>query len=80
MLAVRSAKRGVLQIDDGSEKRTTELDPDQLANGSILYNPSKPVVEFNLTVYGIDGSTNTGHLRVFGRPKTTIAAAPLKTS
>jgi hypothetical protein len=64
--AVRLAKRGVLQIEDGPQKHKTVLEPDQLANGSILYNPSKGAVDFNLTVYATDGSTVTDHLQAPG--------------
>jgi hypothetical protein len=67
--AVRAAKRGVLQIEDGFEKHRTELEPGQLANGSILYSPSQTDVNFNLTVYGTDGSTITAHLQVLGKLK-----------
>jgi hypothetical protein len=67
--AVRTAKKGVLQIEDGAQKHRTELEPDQLANGSILYNPTKADVDFNLTVYGTDGSTVTDHLQVLGGSK-----------
>jgi len=69
MPLVRSAKRGVLQINDGSEEYRTELQPDQLANGSLLYNPSMPEVDFRLTVYDADGSTITDHLPVLNRSK-----------
>ena len=66
MPAVRFAKRAVLQIEDGSQRHKTVLEPDQLANGSILYNPSKGAVDFNLTVYATDGSTITDHLQAPG--------------
>jgi hypothetical protein len=79
MPVLRSAKRGVLQIDDGAQEHRTELDPEQLTNGSIFYSPSKAQVDFRLTVYGADGSTITDHLRVPGRPKPmAISTAPLK--
>jgi hypothetical protein len=64
--AVRFAKRAVLQIEDGSQKHQTVLEPDQLANGSILYNPSQAAVDFDLTVYATDGSTVTDHLQAPG--------------
>jgi hypothetical protein len=81
MPAVRSATKGVLQIEDGSRKHRTVLEPDQLANGSILYNPSPSEVDFNLTVYGTDGSTITDHLQVPGRHRPrAMAAARLKPS
>jgi hypothetical protein len=66
---VRSARRGVLQINDGSQEHRTELEPDQLTNGSILYNPSMSDVDFRLTVYGADGSTISDHLPVLHRSK-----------
>lgn len=64
---VRSATRAVLQIDDGSLKREIELGPEQLSNGSILYDPGKADVHFALTVYASDGSAVTDQLQVPGR-------------
>lgn len=79
MPAVRSATRGVLQIDDGPQEHRTELEPGQLANGSILYNATQANVDFRLTVYGTDGSTVTDHLQVpAGHRPRAMAAAPLK--
>ncbi len=62
--ALRSAKSGVLLIQDGSQTRTVELEPSQLANGSLLYQPSTVDVNFRLTVYGSDGSNLTDNVRV----------------
>lgn len=79
--AVRFATKGVLQIADGSRTHRTVLEPDQLANGSVLYNPSQATVDFNLTVYATDGSTITDHLQVPAshRP-SAMAATRLKPS
>jgi hypothetical protein len=81
MPEVRSAIKGVLQIEDGSQKHKTVLEPDQLANGSILYNPGKAAVDFNLTVYATDGSTITDHLQApSGHRPRAMAGVPLKPS
>lgn len=44
------SKRGVLQIVDGTQRREVQLDPVQLANGSILYKPATDDVTFHLEI------------------------------
>lgn len=50
-LAVKSAQRGVLEIEDGGYTKPVDLDPAQLRNGSILFTNSSRTVHFRLTVY-----------------------------
>lgn len=74
--AVRSATRGVLQIEDGSQSHTTELGSTDLAKGSILYKPTAADVNFRLTMYDRDGSTLTDRVRfIDGSKQLTIADA-----
>lgn len=49
--AVRLARGGVLHIDDGSRHRKLQLDPSQIANGSILYEPTSKDVIFRLEIF-----------------------------
>lgn len=75
---VRSAKKGVLQIDDGSQQRTTELEPAELANGSILYRPESSDVDFRLTIYSGDGSMVTDGARLPAKSKRTGVTTPFR--
>ena len=54
---VRSAKRGILQIDDGSRHRKILLDAGQVTNGFVLYTPTSQDVMFRLEIFGDNGST-----------------------
>lgn len=62
--AVRHARDGFLQIDDGSQRRRVTLDASQVANGSILYRPNSDDVTFRLEVHALDGRTVTESMRV----------------
>jgi hypothetical protein len=53
-LAVRTARRGVLGIVDGSYHKTVELDPNQLQTGSVVYRHNSREVGFRLEVYPRD--------------------------
>lgn len=75
---LRSAKNGVLNIDDGAQKHATELDPAELAIGSLLYKPISDDVDFRLTVFAGDGSVLSDGVRVLetlGQITTWNAAA-----
>ncbi len=77
--AVRSARRGILQIDDGSQSRTAELGSRELSNGSFLCKPSTADMKFRLTIYGPDGSTLTEGIRLLDRSKElSIAEVPVR--
>jgi hypothetical protein len=58
-LAVRTAPRGVLEIEDGSYKKSVELDTAQLQNGALLYRNSSNAVKFRLVVYPREGVSVT---------------------
>ncbi len=50
--AIRSAQRGVLEIDDGdSSPAPVSLDQANLENGTMIYRNSSKTVRFKLTVY-----------------------------
>jgi TonB family protein len=64
--AMRSATKGVLRIQDGSDRRNIELTTAELASGSIVYRPRSDDVDFLLTVYGAGGVTREGERAVDG--------------
>jgi hypothetical protein len=72
--ALRSATKGVLQVEDGSQTHTTQLASSDLAKGSILLKPNAPDVNFRLTIYKNDGSTLTDHVRFIDRSKQPALA------
>jgi hypothetical protein len=49
--AVRSAQRGLFEIDDSGYTKSVQLDAAQLQNGSLIYRNSTNTVHFRLTVY-----------------------------
>jgi len=49
--AVRSAPRGLLEIDDSGSTRPVVLDAAQLQNGSLIYRSISKSVRFRMTVY-----------------------------
>ena len=49
--AVRSAQRGLLEIDDGGYTRPVTLDAAQLQNGSLIYRSVSNSVRFRMTVF-----------------------------
>jgi hypothetical protein len=49
--AVKTAQKGVLEIEDGAYTKPVDLDAAQLRNGSILFTNSSGTVRFRLIVY-----------------------------
>jgi hypothetical protein len=49
--AVKSAQKGVLEIEEGGINKPYDLDAAQLRNGSILFANASKTVRFRLTVY-----------------------------
>lgn len=49
--AVKSAQRGVLEIQDGGYAKPVDLDAAHLQNGSIIYRNSSNTVRFRLELY-----------------------------
>jgi hypothetical protein len=66
--AARSAKQGILHIQDGSEQRTIYLDPSDIANSSIVYRPDSSDASFRLEILGGYGSTSSNSVRYQPRP------------
>jgi len=50
-IAVRTAQRGQLEIEDGKYSKSVELDAAQLQNGNIIYRNTSKTVRFRLSVY-----------------------------
>jgi hypothetical protein len=66
-LAVATATKAVLQIDEGPFHKTVDVEPDQLRNGSVLY--SRPVaiadtIAFNLRVFSSLGEPVSESVKV----------------
>ncbi len=54
--AIKGAAHAVLSISDGERQENYDMDPGQLANGSIVYSPLTPDVSFRMEVTGTDHS------------------------
>jgi hypothetical protein len=61
---VQSATEGILQIDDGVRHREVHLDPEQVANGFLVYRPASDDVTFRLELRGERGETIRQSMRV----------------
>jgi hypothetical protein len=72
MPAVRSARYGVLSIDDGAKHRDINLLPNEVAKGSILYKHVSDDVTFRLEIHNGEGPPITGMVRVLDG--STLAA------
>jgi hypothetical protein len=49
--AIKTARKGLLEIEDGGFTKPVELDAAQLQNGALIYRNSSNTVNFKLTVY-----------------------------
>ncbi len=49
--AIRSARKGILEIEEGGYTKSVDLDGPQLQSGSLIYRNSTNAVRFRLTVY-----------------------------
>lgn len=49
--AIRSARKGILEIEEGGYTKSVNLDGPQLQNGALIYRNSTNAVRFRLTVY-----------------------------
>ncbi len=54
-LAVRAAKRGVLEIEEAGVSKPVDLDEAQVQNGTIVYRNVSDQVRFKLSVYPEEG-------------------------
>ena len=71
--AIRNAKSGTLQIDDGAQHRQVSLNAAQISNGSVLYRPTSDDVTFRLEVEGIQGGKVNESMRVLeAAPPSTL--------
>jgi hypothetical protein len=50
-MALYTAQRGVLEIEDGSYAKPVDLDTAHLREGSVIYQNTSDLVRFRLTVY-----------------------------
>lgn len=66
---VRDAISGRLVIDDGKQHRVVNLDPGQVAYGSVLYTPRSAEVAFHLELFGADGRASGETLRILDASK-----------
>ncbi len=62
--SVKTAKGGMVEIEDGSEHRSLPLDSSQLANGSLVYSPATRDLTFRLHVFDAGGQQVSGFVRV----------------
>ncbi|MBV8808564.1 MAG: TonB family protein [Acidobacteriaceae bacterium] len=62
--ALKTAKTGLLEIEDGSEHRSLRLDSSQFANGSLMYSPATRDVTFRLQVFDAGGRQVSRFVRV----------------
>lgn len=61
-LAIRSAQRGTLVIEDGAYKKAVDLDPSALQNGSVIYPPNSANVTLRFEVVVSGGTQITESL------------------
>lgn len=74
---VKSAKRAILEVEDGSEHRTLQLDPEQIANGSLVYESRVGDVTFRLQILDKQGLPITESMRVVDRFSSSSLAGPV---
>ncbi|HYZ83702.1 MAG TPA: energy transducer TonB, partial [Bryobacteraceae bacterium] len=73
--AVRNAKEGILEINDGPDDRQIRLSAAEMATGSILYLPTTDDVVFRLEVHGAAGQSMSETMRILGNSKATVLDA-----
>lgn len=73
--------RGIMLIDDAARHREVPLEPDEIANGALLYRPASSNVVFRLRLSNDRGKTLTDSLRTVNAshldsstPTTSLAA------
>lgn len=83
--AIQTATSGVLEIDDGGQRREIPLDVNQIVNGSVVYRPASDDVSFRLNLHGSSGKDVAQVLRVLDAspkpiaPQTASSADAVKT-
>ena len=68
---VEHARTGLLQIDDGEQRRQVTIDAPHVAYGSILYRPLSDDVTFRLEVHGANGEQAIESIRVLDSSKSS---------
>src|SRR5579871_5326974 len=63
---ITSARRGTLEVRDGSGEKVFPLDPAELTRGSRLYTPRGKEVQFRLEVFAADGGSVAQTVRIAG--------------
>lgn len=73
-----AATQGLLEINDGGERRTIPLDSDQLRDGSLVYQPASASVRAELSTLQRDGHVvdNQVTMRPSSQSMTVVSAAP----
>ena len=61
-LAVRAAKRGVLEIEESGVSKPVDLDEAQVQNGTVVYRNVSDQVRFKLSVYPEEGIAVTQYV------------------
>lgn len=77
---VRSAQQGILHIHDGSEQHTIYLDPNDLANGSIVYRPQSTDAKVRLELLDNHGLPLSNDMRTFEGLKSAVRTDGPKTA
>lgn len=72
---VASARRGFLEIVDGTTSRTFELTPRDLATGKYAYTRKSGDIEVRMTVENAEGARTQEASRFLGRPPPASIAA-----
>jgi protein TonB len=63
---VKTARKAMLAISDGTQRENVDIDLAQLQNGSIVYTPVTADVSFRLEVTGPEGKPQSEYVRVLG--------------
>lgn len=66
---MQSARSAVFEISDGGHKRLIHLDPREIANGSVLYQPESSDVALRLNISGPEGWRGSESVRVLNGSK-----------
>lgn len=74
--ALRTASRAVLEIEDGIQTRSLDLDSSELVEGSLFYKPSSDKVDFRLTAYAPDDSSISDAVQILGALSRLAANTP----
>ena len=74
---VLASQRALLSILDGGEKSETQLSPELLRNGRLIYYRKSPDIEIRLLVYRDEGGTEQELMRLVGLAPIPPRSAPV---